>query len=46
VEKEKMFSFLKKCMQIGDPKGIRERVLRIFSGIEGLDDVKEMLLRA
>jgi hypothetical protein len=46
VEKEKMFSFLKKCMQIGEPKGIRERALRIFSGIEGLDDVKEMLLRA
>src|SRR5919205_1629170 len=41
-----MFSFLKKRIQIEDPKGVRERALKIFSGIEGLDDVKEMLLRA
>jgi holliday junction DNA helicase RuvB len=40
-----MFSFLKKCMQIEEPKGVRERALKIFSGIEGLDDVKELLLR-
>src|ERR1041384_6506581 len=41
-----MFSFLKKCMQIEESKGVRERALKIFSGIEGLDDIKEMLLRA
>ncbi len=41
-----MFSFLKKCMQIEEPKGVRERALKTFSRIEGLDDVKEMLLRA
>jgi MoxR-like ATPase len=41
-----MFSFLKNCMQIEEPKGVRERALKIFSGIEGLDDVKELLLRA
>src|ERR687885_374825 len=41
-----MFSFLKKCIQIEEPKGVRERALKIFSGIEGLDDIKEMLLRA
>jgi holliday junction DNA helicase RuvB len=38
-----MFSFLKQIMQ---PIGVRERALKIFSGIEGLDDIKEMLLRA
>jgi len=41
-----MFDFLKKCIQIEEPKGVRERALKIFSGIEGLDDIKEMLLRA
>ena len=41
-----MFSFLKKCIQIDEPKSVRERSLEIFSGIEGLDDIKEMLLRA
>ena len=41
-----MFSFLKKCIQIEERKGIRERALKAFSRIEGLDDVKEMLLRA
>jgi len=41
-----MFSFLKKCTQITQPIGIRERALRIFTRIEGLDDIKEMLLRA
>ena len=30
-----MFSFLKKCIQIEEPKGVRERALKIFSGIEG-----------
>jgi replication-associated recombination protein RarA len=38
-----VFSFLKQIMQ---PIGVRERALKIFSGIEGLDDIKEMLLRA
>ena len=41
-----MFSFLKKCIQIDEPKSVRERALKIFSAIEGLDDIKEMLLRA
>jgi holliday junction DNA helicase RuvB len=41
-----MFDFLKKCIQIEEPKGVRERALKIFSGIERLDDIKEMLLRA
>src|ERR1043165_7859562 len=41
-----MFDFLKKCIQIEESKGVRERALKIFSGIEGLDDIKEMLLRA
>ena len=40
-----MFSFLKRCIQIEEPKSVRERALKIFSGIEGLDDIKEMLLR-
>src|SRR5690349_10932531 len=41
-----MFNFLKKCIQIEEPKSVRERALKIFSGIEGLHDIKEMLLRA
>ncbi|MDQ3902988.1 MAG: AAA family ATPase [Thermoproteota archaeon] len=41
-----MFSFLKKCIQIEEPKSVRERAIRTFSKIEGLDDIKEMLLRA
>src|SRR5689334_6668019 len=41
-----MFSFLKKCIQIEVPKSVRERALKTFSRIEGLDDIKEMLLRA
>jgi Holliday junction DNA helicase RuvB len=41
-----MFSFLKKCIQIEPPKSVRERALETFSRIEGLDDIKEMLLRA
>ncbi|HJT48843.1 MAG TPA: hypothetical protein VJ729_11735 [Nitrososphaeraceae archaeon] len=31
---------------IEEPESVRERSLEIFSGIEGLDDIKEMLLRA
>src|ERR671933_490089 len=41
-----MFSFLKKCIQIEEPKSVRERAIRTFSRIEGLDDIKEMHLRA
>src|ERR671938_1503379 len=41
-----MFSFLKKCIQIEEPKSVRERALKTFSRIEGLDDIKEMLLSA
>jgi hypothetical protein len=31
---------------ISQPEAVRERALRVFSKIEGLDDIKEMLLRA
>src|ERR671938_1429976 len=41
-----MFSFLKKCIQIPEPLSVRERALKAFSRIEGLDDIKEMMLRA
>lgn len=41
-----MFDFLKKCTQITQPVGVRERALKTFSRIEGLDDIKEMMLRA
>jgi hypothetical protein len=41
-----MFNFLKKCTQIAEPVGVGERALKIFSRIEGLDDIKEMMLRA
>jgi Holliday junction DNA helicase RuvB len=41
-----MFDFLRKCIQVEEPVGIRERALRTFSRIEGLDDIKEMMLRA
>ena len=33
-----MFSFLKKYIQIEEPKSVIERTIRTFSGIEGLDD--------
>ncbi len=44
-----MFSFLKKLKpvyEIPEPLSVRERALKVFSKIEGLDDIKEMLLRA
>src|SRR6187200_2189807 len=43
-----MFSFLKKLQQdeIEQQLTVRERALRVFSKIEGLDDIKEMLLQA
>jgi replication-associated recombination protein RarA len=42
-----MFSFLKKLQQdeIEQQLTVRERALKVFSKIEGLDDIKEMLLR-
>ncbi|MFL6422382.1 MAG: AAA family ATPase [Nitrososphaeraceae archaeon] len=46
-----MFSFLKRhklqdVFEISQPEAVRERALRVFSKIEGLDDIKEMMLRA
>jgi MoxR-like ATPase len=45
-----MFSFLKRHRtqeQFYEPElNVRERALRVFSSIEGLDDIKEMMLRA
>ncbi len=51
-----MFDFLKRCKQqdvyeIPEPQqelklSIRERALNTFSNIEGLDDIREMTLRA
>jgi replication-associated recombination protein RarA len=43
-----MFSFLKK-LKSPEPEqqlSVRERALKVFSRIEGLEDIKEMLLRA
>jgi holliday junction DNA helicase RuvB len=39
-----MFSFLKNLKP--EPETVRERALKVFSRIEGLDDIKEMMLRA
>jgi replication-associated recombination protein RarA len=44
-----MFGFIKKLKpvyEIPEPLNIRERALKVFSNIEGLDDIKEMMLRA
>jgi MoxR-like ATPase len=44
-----MFSFIKKLKpvyEIPEPLSVRERALKVFSKIEGMDDVKEMMLRA
>jgi Holliday junction resolvasome RuvABC ATP-dependent DNA helicase subunit len=47
-----MFNFLKKHKpqhEIPEPEqqlSVRERAIRVFSRIEGLDDIKEMMLRA
>jgi hypothetical protein len=45
-----MFSFLKRHRpqeQFYEPElNVRERALKVFSKIEGLDDIKEMMLRA
>ena len=44
-----MFGFIKKLKtvyEVHEPLSVRERALKVFSRIEGLDDVKEMMLRA
>jgi Holliday junction resolvasome RuvABC ATP-dependent DNA helicase subunit len=44
-----MFSFLKRHKpqdEFYEREAVRERSLKLFSNIEGLDDVKEMILRA
>jgi DNA replicative helicase MCM subunit Mcm2 (Cdc46/Mcm family) len=44
-----MFGFIKKLKtvyEIPEPLRVRERALKVFSGIEGLDDIKEMMMRA
>jgi holliday junction DNA helicase RuvB len=44
-----MFDFIKKLKtvyEVPEPLSVRERALKVFSRIEGLDDIKEMLLRA
>src|SRR5918912_171942 len=47
-----MFEFLKRHMtEVPEPQqelklSVRERALKVFSNIEGLDDIKEMMLRA
>ena len=44
-----MFSFIKKLKtvyEIPEPLSVREQALKVFSRIEGLDDIKEMILRA
>ncbi|MFL6324276.1 MAG: AAA family ATPase, partial [Nitrososphaeraceae archaeon] len=44
-----MFGFIKKLKTVCEipvPLSVRERALKVFSNIEALDDVKEMMLRA
>jgi hypothetical protein len=44
-----MFDFLKRLKpvyEIPEPLSVRERALKVFSRIEGFDDIKEMMLRA
>src|SRR5919202_1765227 len=44
-----MFGFIKKLKpvyEVPEPLSVRERALKVFSRIEGLDDVKEMMVRA
>src|ERR671927_570800 len=44
-----MFGFIKKLKtlyEIPEPLSVRERAIKVFSRIEGLDDIKEMMLRA
>src|ERR687886_803305 len=41
-----MFGFIKKIYEISEPLSVRERAIKVFSRIEALDDIKEMMLRA
>jgi Holliday junction resolvasome RuvABC ATP-dependent DNA helicase subunit len=44
-----MFGFIKKLntvYEVPEPLSVRERALKAFSKIEGMDDIKEMMLRA
>jgi Holliday junction resolvasome RuvABC ATP-dependent DNA helicase subunit len=44
-----MFGFIKKLKtvyEVPEPLSVRERARKVFSNIEGLDDIKEMMLRA
>jgi Holliday junction resolvasome RuvABC ATP-dependent DNA helicase subunit len=44
-----MFGFIKKLKTVyesPEPLSVRERALKVFSRIEGLDDIKEMMLRS
>jgi Holliday junction resolvasome RuvABC ATP-dependent DNA helicase subunit len=44
-----VFDFIKKLKtvyEVPEPLTVRDRALRVFSKIEGLDDIKEMMLRA
>ena len=44
-----MFDFIKKLKtvyEVPEPLSVRERALKVFSTIEALDDIKEMMLRA
>ncbi len=43
-----MVGFIKKLKppELEQQLSIRERALKVFSNIQGLDDVKEMMLRA
>ena len=44
-----MFGFIKKLKtvyEVPEPLSIRDRAFKVFSRIEGLDDIKEMTLRA
>jgi predicted Zn-ribbon and HTH transcriptional regulator len=43
-----MFDFIKKLKtvyEVHEPLTVRERALKVFSRIEALDDIKEMMLR-
>ena len=44
-----MFGFIKKLKttyELSEPLTVRERALKVFSEIEGMNDIKEMMLRA
>ena len=44
-----MFGFIKKLKtvyEIPEPLSVKERAFKVFSNIEGMDDIKEMMLRA